>query len=67
VTDAPPPEDAPADPRDVLIREQAAQLEAQIACVCGPSAGGTRARQAIYAALRDFWAGSGSAISSMAG
>jgi hypothetical protein len=35
VTDAPPPEDAPADQRDALIREQAAQLEAQAKEIAG--------------------------------
>jgi hypothetical protein len=52
VTDAPLPDDAPADPRDALIREQAARLEAQERQIAG-QAERIAALEAVVADLRE--------------
>jgi transposase len=52
VTDAPLPDDAPADPRDALIREQAARLEAQERQIAG-QAERIAALESVVADLRE--------------
>ena len=52
MTDAPLPEDAPGDPRDALIREQAARLEAQERRIAG-QAERIAALEVVVADLRE--------------